>query len=500
MRLSRFTIMLDMEGYGALFNGVTGCMDLVSSSFLQFLDALSGQSSGARRDDAPSPGWELLSIMKLRGHITEADEMEELHQFRRYAALLDRQNRWLDRQTAYIMLLLSYYCNLDCTYCFQKDFRKTLEHARLRPRDVDLIFERHLEHLCPGVQADKIYYTLYGGEPLLMHNMDAIERVLQKAGDRGSPVHAISNGYYLDSFLHLLGQAPGKISNLQMSFSCDKSVHDAVRVLKGGRPTFMRMLDNAEKAMETGVSLVIRVHMHHDGEESFRSFLSLLEQRRILGADNVTVHAARTKNCSDALEAEHHYERSVGSEELMRLAPAVSSLESCYYHDLQRLAEAQTGRGPAKTVGCMRGKQNCYVLDPFGDIYACYEEAGTRKYTIGTYSDQHVSFLPFRKEVLAGTIGNQNAQHISPISLITGGGCNGPSLRRDLSRHHVSRDDLTRAIVETALKQVIRDTEPRLPAIGNTFDHMPINFPNDGNRSIPALIDRFTDLMNEAGM
>jgi uncharacterized protein len=262
----------------------------------------------------------------------------------------------------------------------------------------------------------------------------------------------------------------------------------------------MRMLDNAEKAIKTGVTLVIRVHMHSDCEASFRLFLSLLEERGILGADNVIVHAARTKNCLDAFDGDQHYERSVGSEELMRRAPAISSLESCYYQDLRRLAEAETGRGPAKTVCCMRGKENCYVLDPFGDIYACYEEAGRRQYRIGTYTGEDLTFLPFRQEVLSGTVGNEKAEHISQISLITGGGCNGPSLRRDLTRRQMRKDDLTRELVETALKQVIREVAPKMMPDLNTFRHLPINYANDGNRSIPALIERFTELMEKAGL
>ena len=414
MKLSRFSILLDMNEYGAFFNGVTGCLDLVSRSLFHALKDLPERTSGALRDSVFGIDLRLLSALETRGHLTEASDTEELAQFRRYAILLDRQNRWLDKQIAYIMLLLSYYCNLDCSYCFQKDFRKSWKNNRLRPPDVDLIFDRYREYLCPGVDADKIRYVLYGGEPLLLRNMDSVRRILQRAEDQGSAVHAVSNGYNLDAFLPLLGQGKGKISKLQMSFSSDQSVHDTVRVLRSGRPTFMHMLENAEKAIKTGVTLVIRVHMHDNCDASFRLFLTLLEERGILGSDNVIVHAARTKHCSDTFEGDRHYEHPISSEELLRLAPAISSLESCYYQDVLRLAQAKTGRGPAKTVCCMRGKENCYVLDPLGDIYACYEEAGRRQYRVGTYHGENLVFVPFRREVLSGTVANQRERPYQP--------------------------------------------------------------------------------------
>lgn len=392
------------------------------------------------------------------------------------------------------MLLLSYFCNFDCTYCYQRDFRRKVERFRFLPGDIDRIFTSYQPILCPRVDPAKICYVLYGGEPLLPRNRDAVIRTLLWATEQGSTVEAITNGYYLDCFLGLLGTEVGKISQVQISFDADRWLHDRNRVLKTGGPTFEKILFNLTNAIKTQVAIQIRIHMHTEGGSAITSFLALLKKRDILRADNIQVFVSPIKRDFSTRGGDLVKERCLSHQDLMELAPSIGSDAARCYKALCRLSSAETGRGPANTAYCMRSKSNCYVIDPIGGIYACYEEAGRPEFRVATYDESGLTFLPYRQKTLSDSIGCRDSSCISPVSLITGGGCAVTARRIHSSHQQKCQDDEDRECVTVALRHVVPKVVAGFKIPEKPPAWLPINYVQDGDRSLPALIDRFSQL------
>lgn len=494
MRLSRYTIALDMGAYGTLFHGASGCMDACTRPVFDALVSAADHATGLLDGTIASVDPHIIEGLVRRGHLTDVDDAAELSLFRQYAAILNEQNRRVERQSGYIMVLLSYACNCDCAYCFQRDIRGYLESARMVPETVDLLFNRLQAVLCPGVDPEKICYVLYGGEPLLPGNRDTVEHMVRRASECGSTLEAITNGYCLDSFADLLGSEPGKISRAQISFDCDPVLHDRTRLLKSGLPTFEKILNNTVHAVQRGVDVQIRAHMHRGGAASLMAFLELLKARGLMDAPNVHVCLSPIKHDFSRSGASAPLDACLTAQEQCRLAPSVGSTVSGYYKTLSRLADATTGRGPGVTSLCMRSKENCYLIDPLGGIYCCYEEAGRPEYRVATYNADRVIFLPYRRTVLSNTIACQDSDQISAISLVTGGGCAVTARRSTSSEYRTQLHQQHCDMVTAALRRVVEEAVAGTGWKGEPRVWRPINYVQDGDRSLKGLIERFSRL------
>lgn len=478
MRLSSLTISRQAKGRTILLNCANGCVDLLRAPLV-------GPDGHLRADRPP----EVTAALARRGHLTALDHRQEMTLLRDYARLLVLQNRWLQRQSGYVMLLLSYACNFACDYCYQKDIRHAVGGRRFGPAEIDLFFDDHAPALCPDAPPENICYVLYGGEPLTPANRPAVERTLFRASRAGSTVEAVTNGYRLEACLDLLGRGPGRIAKLQVSFDCDQSLHDRRRVTLSGGPTFATVLENVVRAAQTGVAIQVRAHMHQGRADALHSFLATLEARGLLAADNVTVYLSPIKHDFADQRDEPLVESCLSARELAALAPLANSAVTRRQRLLARLLAATTGPGPANTAFCMRCKENCYVVDPLGGIYACYEEAGRPELRIGARRGRAVEFFPRRRQTLDENIIAPDPAEMDPLALITGGQCAMTSRRIAAQGLADPRPEADRELVGQALELAIDDhLAQQGPEPATT--HLAINYADDGDRSLPSLIGR----------
>jgi uncharacterized protein len=71
----------------------------------------------------------------------------------------------------------------------------------------------------------------------------------------------------------------------------------------------------------------------------------------------------------------------------------------------------------------MQTMQNSLVIDPFGDLYACFEEAGYSDLRVGHIGDDGVEFFPLSKVYKTRHIANMPDCLACSIALACGGQC-----------------------------------------------------------------------------
>lgn len=106
-----------------------------------------------------------------RGHLTTLSPRNEGKEFRKTARfILERRNQ-LDKEAkaATLCLLLTYDCNLACSYCFQKSLDRSVRSAVMNGEFINDFFARYLSQLYPN-NPDELLISLFGGEPLLPKN------------------------------------------------------------------------------------------------------------------------------------------------------------------------------------------------------------------------------------------------------------------------------------------------------------------------------------------
>ena len=81
------------------------------------------------------------------------------------------------------------------------------------------------------------------------------------------------------------------------------------------------------------------------------------------------------------------------------------------------------GLGLHQTHYCMQTTQDTLVVDPFGDLYACFEEAGSPDRRIGRIHEGEVAFLPLRDVYRTRHLANLPTCLECPVALVCGGQC-----------------------------------------------------------------------------
>ena len=154
-------------------------------------------------------------------------------------------------------------CNFDCPYCFEDHGRGKMSQEV--QDDIVALTERMLD----ASNAKDIRITWFGGEPLLAP--DVIEslsaRLIKLAEERGGEYEAgiITNGYLLTQEIADMLESV-KVTTSQITIDGLGATHDATRYLRGGGPTFDRIVSNLRD-----LKLPFRVNIRHNVHEGNRA-------------------------------------------------------------------------------------------------------------------------------------------------------------------------------------------------------------------------------------
>ena len=242
-RASRYNLSLELPEKGRtailnLFRGTCKEYGPVELYLMSVLDQIS--------EDHP-----IISRLAKTGVIVNFDER----------AALETLGRMACANSKFVGLTIcpTMDCNFDCVYCFEnhKQGKMTAEVQA----DVAALAERLLK----TSRSKNFSVTWFGGEPLLAP--DVIETLSEKlmtlAAEMGAEYSAsiITNGYLLTpEIVKLLEKV--QVKRAQITIDGIGAAHDATRHLRGGGPTFERIVENLRQPIPFPVS--IRHNVHED--------------------------------------------------------------------------------------------------------------------------------------------------------------------------------------------------------------------------------------------
>ena len=246
-------------------------------------NALSGQTVYATKDiyrkevlpvlrgGSPATGDNLTCNSLIQGGFVRQDGNDELKVIKDNYI---RQQYRGDRIS--VTIIPAQECNFTCPYCFEQD--KTGRMSQ-ETADQTVQFLREWIYPCTTVS---LYW--YGGEPLLA--LDIIQRI--SAGLR--PVLAqkkcivngsiITNGYLLDAETVSTLLSNG-IQVAQITVDGDESTHDRFRALRGGTPTYRRVVENLVHAARAGLKIDLRVNIGKHSQGSAFTILNYLASQGV---------------------------------------------------------------------------------------------------------------------------------------------------------------------------------------------------------------------------
>ncbi len=238
---SKHNIFSKIRGSDNYFivNLLTGNADILSASEgLQVLDYTGGGSINS----------ELLDDLTVKGYVLPADEEKRLYR-EKYLDFLDAR----DKDEVQLFFVPNYSCNFACTYCYQDEYTNPGQNLN---REIIDAFFRYISIEFAGREK---YITLFGGEPLLNspNQRELIGYFLEKAGEANLDVCLVTNGYFLEEYVDLLQTA--RIREVQVTLDGTGDVHDKRRFLKGGGPTFEKIVPGIDACLSKGIPVNLRM-------------------------------------------------------------------------------------------------------------------------------------------------------------------------------------------------------------------------------------------------
>lgn len=420
IRTSSYMNSVDVgDGRSLLFNGFSLCMDLVPQSY----------SENLLKNDLSMLSLDEKNHLLKRGHLTELSPKQELSAFRKQVLLISEKSAELEKKQANgnLSFVLSYKCNLSCSYCYQKSLDSKSRTAVMSGEFVDNFFSNYFQQLFPDIP-EKFSITLFGGEPLLPANREAISRILAFTKEHSCRVLVATNATTLSSMTDLFGPEKGKIQSAQVTLDGDRFMHDKNRIPVSGQPTFDGTIAAIRQLIQLKAGISIRVHIHRDNLESARKLVKYLEGEKILGHPQVGLYFSPINTFTS--EQNTAEDLNIFCQTFHKVA-AKSNLPPSSLWYLNSFLEMQTEKILPKVRHCGVGSGKFYVVDPFGDLYHCYEEAGHKDRRIGSFSRGKLKFFGLRETYANRHLLNLPECIRCSFALFCGGGCPSEARRQN---------------------------------------------------------------------
>lgn len=410
-RTSSYTIYVDLPGSTEdmlLLHAYTGAYDRVSRRVATYVRALETRHAPRplygewtsepqpASGEVLAPSDETLTRLRKRGYLTQMSGEEEEIYFCHVAATL--HHIALRQRPAYI-LMPTYQCNLRCAYCFQDHMRTNPSYQHLlrlmSPDMVDRIFKgmAYIEDVHGLAEADAgRRITLFGGEPLLRESRPIIEYILQRAAECSeTQVSAISNGTDLDAFEDLLG--PQGIRSIQITLDGPAEEHDRRRIYADGSGSFARIARNITMALRRGTAISLRMNIDRANITHLPRLAEEFERQGWTEDSLFSSYVAPIAATNENVSQQSTFDSWELNEALRKLREHHPVIRHIGTHD-QGLAERarqifdeRSDPLPNFKTDFCGAHNTMYVLDPFGDIYACWERTGDRSLRIGTITE-----------------------------------------------------------------------------------------------------------------
>ncbi len=400
------------NGTSVLFNGRTLCMDIVPADYAKKIEK--GSVSFLTHEEREH----LLN----RGHITSFSPERELEEFKKLVRIIFRRTNLLNKTKELkrnLSFILTYNCNLSCNYCYQRKLPNELRSCSMTSEFAEEILKYAFSKLFPQAPKKHATFLLFGGEPLLPCNRDTILKILEYAKKWNiSCVSTATNAVHVPDMIDLIGCEPGKIQSVQITLDGDQAYHDENRIPSSKQPTFDNMIAAISKLKSSGAYVCIRVHTHPSEFESTKKLVDYLENENILG-DNVDIYFAPLNDFQNISSEDY----AAFSELFHRITAMKGRPPTLNLDFLNNILQTQKKMILPKVRFCSLGFGNAWVIDPMGDIYDCFEQAGYKDQRVGIFSERKVKFLPMMKEHYRRYILNIPECLKCSMALFCGGGC-----------------------------------------------------------------------------
>jgi uncharacterized protein len=349
-----------------------------------------------------------------KGYLVDPQEEERLFK-RKYLDFIDER----DSDEVQIFFTPWYTCNFSCSYCFQDEYTNPNEGVKYE------VIDAFFNYIDQKFADRKKYITIFGGEPLLNTSLkkESIQRVIEGANRRGLDVAIVTNGYNIVDFIDVLKEA--SIREIQVTLDGTQSVHDARRMLKGGKGSFDRISQGIDLLLENHIPVNLRMIIDKDNVHDLPSFARYAIEKgwtaspyfkTALGR-NYELHHCQTNNMRLFSRIEMYKEIY----NIVKEYPEVLEFHKPAFSISKFIFE--NGELPNPLFDSCTGAKTEWAFDYTGKIYSCTATVGNEGDELGMYYPK----IELNEELIEeweerDVLSIQECTNC-PVRLACGGGC-----------------------------------------------------------------------------
>lgn len=358
MKLSRFHILFKEGNDYFLYNTKTLALIKISESVFAQLKTI--EQKGLSLENCPE---DFISVLRKNNFVSEAGNSDT-----DYCYKLEYRKRMesFGGKTLSLVIAPTLACNFACPYCYEKDLPLSIMSEDVENAIVDFINKF-------GETCEKLELCWEGGEPLIAFDKmkSLLNKIKSKSKLKINYQSIVTNGYLINSdvcdFLHSEG-----FNFVQITIDGKKETHNKTRILKSGQPTYDKILTNVDMLSERAPECVvaIRTNIHTGNKDEYSEVFSFLSKR--WQGRNVKIVPAFVQP-SDSCDV-----KCFSSGEKSEFMLELRKKQGFVFGDLDVRIK------PGK---CTATKENCYVIDPEGNLYKCWNDIGKVESRVGTVFD-----------------------------------------------------------------------------------------------------------------
>jgi uncharacterized protein len=273
-----------------------------------------------------------------------------------------------------LTLVTSLGCNFDCPYCFED------KHPSILDEDVERACLQLLKDQLPGIRSFNCSW--YGGEPLvgkrpLLRLSKAFIALCDEA-DVAYQANIVTNGYLLDERT-CRELRDCRVTFCQVTLDGPPDVHDRMRPLAGGGPSFARIVENLRHAVEY---FAVAVRMNVDTENYGRAeeLLQILAEQGLAGRLEVYLGKLVGVDDGTAAPSSTYQPACFSTKEFAAAELGFTELAMRYGFSMPSVP------GPVATP-CTAVRANELIVGSEGELYKCWESVGNPQHVTGNIRD-----------------------------------------------------------------------------------------------------------------
>lgn len=334
----------------------------------------------------------------------------------------------------FIGINLTYHCNANCIYCYQKQFTGLpANDTVMTPTQIDQIEEFYRRYADIFNINDDFRIALSGGEPLLPEHSSILQYIFEKWPQ--ARLEICTNGINLAQMLELLPL--DRLDLVKISLDGIGEVHNQRRPVAGVSDPFTATVEGIDKALASGLKVNLKITADRRTIHRIPDLLKFIDSKGWGATRNLSIGFTGVfswKGGTTLDPAFNDVKEMVDSQiELRNVDPRIARINNNVFYGLQYLTRAMLRPANVhlepRLYSCGILVRPNYTFDPSGRIYLCGDLIGIPEGVLGTYYPE----IEFDKEKFL-ELRRRSVMQIEKcrqcaFRFVCGGGCPSTALR-----------------------------------------------------------------------